>query len=327
MQVNPSISVVMPVYNAAKYVHAAVESILRQSYGNFEFIIIEDASTDDTPLIVEKYSVEDPRIRIIKNERNSGVAASLNKGLDNARGEFIARMDADDISYPQRLRKQMDFLIKNPDICLVATSYERIDEEGNILAPIVLNLDTKTLKMLMRCDNYISHGSVMFRREPIIKLGKYREKCLHTEDHDLWLRIIEKYDIALMPEILYQFRITRQSVSSKYAMEMAYYKNLILKFAEERQKFGKDSYEKLVKEPISIEPTSEKQSLASLHLQRGLAFLSSNIKNQARIEFRECIKARPLHLWYWLLMLAAIMPTMILDIARWFWKKSPKNIS
>jgi glycosyltransferase involved in cell wall biosynthesis len=322
----PTVSVVMPAYNAAKYIKCAIESILRQTFNDFEFIIIEDCSTDNTQSIIREYAAEDSRIILCSNSRNLGIAPSLNRGLSIAHGEYVARMDADDISYPQRLEKQVAYLKTNPDVCMVATSFERIDENGDIIGPIVLNIGKDELKRKMKTENCVSHGSVVFRREEVMRLGNYREKCLHNEDYDLWLRLVEKHEISQIPDILYKFRISSQSISSAYAVEMAYYRGLIRQFAEERRLYGKDSYEKLPKAHAFATITSESERLASLHLQRGLAFLSSDMKRKARAEFSICIKMRPLRVWYWLLLIASLIPTPVLNIARWFWRKSPRDI-
>jgi glycosyltransferase involved in cell wall biosynthesis len=322
----PIVSVVMPAYNTAKYIKSAIESILRQTFSAFEFIIIEDHSTDNTLDIIQEYAVKDNRIILYKNNQNLGIAPSLNRGLIIARGEYAARMDADDISYPQRLEKQVAYLKANPDVCMVATSFERIDENGDIIGPIVLNVNKYELKRKMKIENYVSHGSVMFRREEVMQLGNYREKCLHNEDYDLWLRMIEKYEIAQIPEILYKFRISEESLSSKYAVEMLGYNRLVKQFARERELHGRDSYDQLPMGHNFAKTTSEPERLASLHLQKGLAFLASDQKQNAIAEFWQCVKSKPFHCWYWFLMIASLVPTAVLNVLRRFWRKAPREI-
>jgi glycosyltransferase involved in cell wall biosynthesis len=322
----PTVSVVMPAYNTAKYLKNAIESVLQQTFADFEFIIVDDCSTDGTGAIADEYAKGDSRVVVLHNEKNIGVTRSRNRGLDAAKGEFIAKMDADDMSYPQRFEKQVAYLRSNPNICMVSTSYERIDETGAVIGPIVLNFGKDELRKMMIAENYVCHGTVMYRREPVMRLGKYREKILISEDYDLWLRMIEKYEIAQIPDILYKFRISEGSLSSKHASEMTEYNRLVKQFARERELCGKDSYDSILENPVLAGTTSQDGITRSVHLRIGLAFLASDKKREARGEFWECIKTKPFHGWYWLLIIASLIPTAALNILRRIWRKAPREI-
>ena len=191
----PLISVVMPVYNSAKTVRRSIDSIICQTFDDFEFIIVnEGASNDGTTEILEEYANIDKRIKIIQTEGKIGIAPSLNKGLDAARGKYIARMDADDYSYPKRFQKQVEFMEKNPDITVCGTGMkvyyneDKWSEWRGYTDP-----DLIAAESLFSCP--ISHPTVFIRRENLEKYGfRYSEKKINVipEDYELWLRMLEK---------------------------------------------------------------------------------------------------------------------------------------
>ena len=182
------ISVVMSVYNAEKYLSEAIESILSQTFSDFEVILINDKSADESLSIMEEYQKRDSRIRILNNDVNLGLTKSLNKGLEIARGEYIARMDADDISVPERFQKQVDFLDSHQDYSFVSCIARYIDENGN---PEQLRLFPETNEeiyaMMPKVDAVMNPG-VMFRRTDIEKIGNYCEDFRVVQDYDLWFR-------------------------------------------------------------------------------------------------------------------------------------------
>lgn len=182
------ISVVMSVYNAEKYLTEAVESILAQTYSDFELILINDKSTDGSGEILKSYAQKDPRIVILENEQNIGLTKSLNRGLAIAKGEYIARMDADDISVPDRFEKQVAFLDTHLDYSFVSCIGRYIDENGN---PEQLRLFPETneeIYAMMPKVDAVMHPGVMFRREDIAKIGNYCEDFRVVQDYDLWFR-------------------------------------------------------------------------------------------------------------------------------------------
>lgn len=183
----PAITVLMPVYNAERYVKYSIESILAQTYRDFEFLIINDGSKDNTRDIVLSYS--DPRIKFFENETNMGMIGTLNKGLSLARGKYIARQDGDDISMPQRLETQKDYLDLNPSITLVGTNGIAIDESGKQGNKISRPSNSLVMKWRLFFDNVFIHTSVMFRVPELEELyGDYRmSDC--CGDYDLWSKI------------------------------------------------------------------------------------------------------------------------------------------
>lgn len=213
----PLISVIMPVYNAESYLKIAIDSILAQSVDDFEFIIVNDASKDSTKQILEQYKEKDSRIYIIDNYVNLGLTISLNKGLQIARGKYIARMDGDDISDPSRFKYQIEFLEKNEDVALVGSWFETIDENDiitNKMRPFNRYDDIYQYSLV---NNPMCHGSIMVRAEIMKEFQGYDCIYKYAQDYDLWLRIMEKYKINNLPRYLYKLRIHSNSVSNIYS--------------------------------------------------------------------------------------------------------------
>lgn len=199
------VSVIMSVYNGADYLDQAVESILAQTYAGFEFIIIDDASSDATPQVLCKYG--DRRIIRLRNQSNLGLARSLNRGLAVARGQYIARQDADDTSLPQRLAMQVAYLESQPRNGLVGTTASWIDADGKELQVWCTPTRNHLLQedLLRYCP--IMHGSVMMRRAALAEVGgQYTEAFRTGQDYDLWLRMSERWDVAVLPDVLYRYR-------------------------------------------------------------------------------------------------------------------------
>lgn len=209
------VSVIMPAYNAEKYIAAAIDSILGQTYGNFELIIINDCSKDRTEEMIASY--DDPRIVYLKNEENLGVAAALNKGLAVAKGKYIARMDADDISLPDRLAKQVAYLDANEAIAVLGTNVESFDEHGTISTGWSAQdpLQTK-VDMLFACG--MAHPSVMMRTAVIRELGGYDPAFNGLEDYELWCRVLEKHQITTLPDILLRYRVHNSQVTQNQSL-------------------------------------------------------------------------------------------------------------
>lgn len=203
---NPKISVLMPVYNAEKFLREAIDSILNQTFKDFEFLIINDGSTDSSKKIILSY--KDPRIKYFENKKNIGVAKTLNKGLRLVKGKYIARMDADDISHSNRLHLQVNLLDQYPNCSLIASKVDTIDDSGKILGTWVTDLlDTYSndqIRNQLPISNCLAHPSIVFRSR-IIKMYYYNEgQHRGIEDYELWLRLanegyrIEKIDKPLL---------------------------------------------------------------------------------------------------------------------------------
>ncbi len=206
----------MSVYNGEKYVAEAINSIINQTFKDFEFIIIDDGSTDNSLIIVKTLSLLDERIRIIENYGNIGLAKSLNRGISLSRGKYIARMDADDISLPDRFEKQIAFLDNNPEIFALGGSVVYIDDEGRLGKLSAYPLRPQQVKWLLFFGHHLAHPTSMFRRELFLRTEiKYNENLKTTQDFDIWVQIAERFAIANLPDVLLYYRDHKDNVSHK----------------------------------------------------------------------------------------------------------------
>ena len=216
---SPPLSVAMSVYNGERFLAAAIESVLGQNFGDFEFLILDDGSTDSTPQILRAYAARDPRIRPIIRE-NQGLVASLNQLLAEARAPLVARMDADDICHPERFAEQIAFMAAHPDHGVIGSWSEDIDEADQRW-PIegadhpVTHADF--LHNIRFGGPLLVHPGVMYRRELVLAQGGYHKAFLHCEDLDLWLRLASVTKIANIPLRLIRYRHYDGQVSKKYA--------------------------------------------------------------------------------------------------------------
>jgi glycosyltransferase involved in cell wall biosynthesis len=203
----PCISVLMPVYNAEAYIAEAVESILAQTYRDFEFIIIDDGSTDRSLPMLERYAAHDERIQL-SSKPNAGYLARLNEMVENARGDLIARMDADDIAMPERFARQIDYLNAHPEIVAVGSRILTIDPQGDPIAEFCTMLDHEEIDRvhLEARGGLICHPAAMIRADAIRAVGAYRPQMWPGEDVDLWLRLAEIGRLANVPETLLNYR-------------------------------------------------------------------------------------------------------------------------
>ncbi|EGJ3606263.1 glycosyltransferase, partial [Campylobacter jejuni] len=215
----PLVSIVMPCYNRQEYIVDAIESILNQTYSNFEFIIIDDCSTDNTYEIVKKYAENDKRIIVLKNEKNQGIVYALNRGFSIAKGKYIARMDDDDISLPNRLEKQVEYMEANLNITVLGSFIEVFNEKFEKCYSWVCEDDPEILSILINFFNPMCHPSVMIRREFLNFYNlKYEEKYRHAEEYFLWTEILKHGGkIANIPEILLRYRRHSRSITSTFS--------------------------------------------------------------------------------------------------------------
>jgi len=204
----PRVTVLMPTYNAEKYLREAIESILQQTFTDFEFLIIDDGSTDNSIDIIRSY--KDTRIRLVKNGQNIGISRTLNRGIELAASDIIARMDADDISLPDRLKKQYKYLQKHPKCSLVSSNVELISETGESLDRFQPEHDLFYYNLTFLC--WIYHPTVMYKRPAIKDLGFY--PLTPSEDYRLWSKLIRKYLFYNIQDICLKYRISNQSVSN-----------------------------------------------------------------------------------------------------------------
>lgn len=206
------ISVILPVYNGELFVSEAIESILNQDFKDFELICINDGSTDRTKEILDYYRNKDSRIIVIERE-NKGLIYSLNEGLDKASYDYIARMDADDIAFPERLSLQLEFLKKNPKIAVVGSRYQYINEKNEIIGIRKSPSQNSLLKMLLSFGSPFGHPTVMMNRSILGNDLYYDHKYKAAEDYELWLRLSKKYNFACLKKPLLLYRVLETSIS------------------------------------------------------------------------------------------------------------------
>jgi glycosyltransferase involved in cell wall biosynthesis len=213
MDSTPLVSVVLAVYNGERFVAESLWSVLGQTVGNFELIVIDDGSTDRTPEILRQFS--DPRMRILRNRSNRGLTPSLNRGLAEARGEFIARQDADDISEPDRLARQLAFLDDHTDVAMTGSWYREIDVEGRVIEDMRLPSDPLRLRWALNFYCPFVHSGAMWRREPVEReIGRYDERFEYAMDYDLWIRIAARFPVANVERHLIRYRLGAHSMTS-----------------------------------------------------------------------------------------------------------------
>jgi len=213
MVTTPKVSVIMAVYNNNRYIVESVDSVLAQSFDDFEFIIVDDGSTDGVSETLEKYAAKDNRIILLKNETNIGVAKSPNRALKVAKGEYIARIDSDDVCFVNRFQKQVEYLDKNQDIALVYSNALIIDKDSNEVCCFYKPLSVEKVLCNLEIHNYITNSTVMFRRKIFSTLNGYNESCRVGEDRDLWVRMRDSgYSFGYIDEILLKYRINPDSV-------------------------------------------------------------------------------------------------------------------
>lgn len=209
---NPVITVLMSVYNAEPYLEQAVLSIRNQSYRDFEFLIINDGSLDGSATILEKHARADKRIRLIHQE-NRGLIAALNRGVREAKGQLIARMDSDDIALRERLKVQLERMQADSSLALIGGHVQLINELGQVGEIIRFPVGDEAVRKSLYYGSPVAHPSVMMRRNLVLEVGGYREFYRHCEDYDLWLRLSEKANIDNVEEVVLQYRRHGDSVS------------------------------------------------------------------------------------------------------------------
>lgn len=241
----PLVSILVPVYNAAPFLRQALDSILNQTFRDFELILVNDGSTDSSEQIIRSYS--DPRIRL-HNQPNAGVAATLNRGLELATGKYIWRHDADDISLPLKLEKEIKFLETHPDYSLCAVQVAFMTESGKPAwsfrqphdsdfngAPF-LHVERKHFSPY----SPITHGTVLMQTSVARDLGGYRQEFITGEDVDLWLRWIQRHKAAVLGECLSLHRLSKNSATKKHGWKNEYFRNLAFRYYEQRLEKGRD---------------------------------------------------------------------------------------
>ena len=200
----------MTMFDAAPHLRASVESILAQTFGDFEFVIVDDGSRDDSAAIVESY--RDARIQLVRNERNKGQTPCLNQGLALARGAWVARQDADDISLPRRLERQMARLRRDEKLALLGCQAWLVDDGGKFTGLLDVALGPESIEWAGLWENPFIHTAAIFRREVVARLGGYDESFRICQDYDLWMRVSKEHPTANLSERLVVYRHAAQSL-------------------------------------------------------------------------------------------------------------------
>jgi len=213
----PETTVLIPTYNCGKFIKATLESILSQTYQDYEILIIDDGSTDNTFETLNMFS--DQRIIYLKNDKNLGIVKSLNKGVKKARGKFIARMDADDLMVGNRLYDQIAFLKKEPAYGIVGSWYRITDEKGNLLQSLKTQESHDCIKLGLLFRNQFAHPSITMRTE-LVKQLKYKEDFIYTEDYDLWCRMAQVTKLANLPSYHLLYRWHSNNTCNKRQNEL-----------------------------------------------------------------------------------------------------------
>lgn len=307
------VSIVMGVYNESKLIEGAIDSILNQTYNSFEFIIVDDGSTDQTQEIIQSYS--DDRIKYIKNSKNRGLAYSLNKGIKHSEGEYIARMDADERCSPNRLQEQVEHLEQNKSTKVVASWYTVVDAEGQkIVDKKISEKKVFSLEKLLKEGAEIAHGSVMMRKDSVKEIGGYREEFDLAQDYDLWLRFAYAFDsdfMKVIPMVLYQRRISIDQLKKEPSKR--FYASLAKKSIKSK-KYNREfdiTEEAKNAENIENHQFTRRQKAALTHYLYGIHFLKGNYRKKTIVSvFRGLIK-NPLVLRLWYLLLLALLPASV----------------
>ncbi len=262
---NPKVSVLMSVHNGARYLKEAVDSVLSQTFTDFEFLIVDDFSSDNSPAILKGYAEKDSRVRIITNEFNLGLTKSLNKMIKEAKGEYLARFDCDDVSLPQRFEMQVQLLDTNPKCGLVGVWGEVINDHGTHLRDIKYPTTDADLKRALISYNPFFHPGIMMRKKVIEDVGFYDESWRFAQDYELYFRIAKKYELANIPMILLKYRETSGSITgSKNKLQVGFVLKAKKKAIREGQ-YSKWNYVHLLRSYISwLLPVKVKKLLKKL---------------------------------------------------------------
>jgi glycosyltransferase involved in cell wall biosynthesis len=275
-QSHPKVTVLMSVFNGARWLQESIESILTQSFTNFEFIIVDDGSQDASLEIMRRYAAVDPRIRVIVKP-NSGLADSLNVGIEAARGEWIARIDADDMAMPSRLATQLDHAIRDERCVILGSAIVRIDEQGRAcgVTRFPVRHDQLCRLMVARRVNPIVHSSALIRTAAVRAVGGYRKRIRRAEDYDLWLRLSEIGHIGSTDRPLVRYRQHASQVSHENGglQQMVDGRVALASFMLRRACF---------KDPVSAEATDEQ-------FREFWHFVQHSLRAHRYIEYRKFV--------------------------------------
>lgn len=223
----PQVTVIMPVYNGEAYLAEAIKSVLNQTFQDFELLLINDGSTDNSLKIIQNFN--DSRLRVVSNESNWGLVRTRNRGLSEAKGQYLAMLDCDDIALPDRLHRQVHFLNQFMDYGVVGSQIIFINEQGKEVGRETYNQKTENIPAILFFNNYLAQSSVMIRKN-ILNEMRYREEFPPAEDYDLWVRLSRITKIKILPIPLVKYRLHTNNISVKKAQEGAAAVNKILHY-------------------------------------------------------------------------------------------------
>ena len=316
---NPKITVLMPAYNAERYIGSAISSVLAQTFTDFELLIINDGSTDTTEMIIRSF--EDDRIRLI-NQTNQGIAAALNMGLRNTNAALIARFDADDICMPERLMVQYDFLLKNPQYIIVGTDAEYMDMNGDYVftckMPAHTNEEIQEL-VLGKCP--FIHSAVLFRKDFILQAGGYDEHACAFQDHILWTKCIKLGKTCNLPLALLQVRLNPESISIDEKWRTKRFREIKSQSIYRGNLTKQEGIELL---SILKKQNNPKIKEGSYYSLLGKKYLWNNHQpEKARINLRKAIRINPARIDSYFIMALSFFPR---DFIGWVYKRKFNRI-
>jgi len=297
-EMSSKVSVVMAVYNEAEYISTAIESILEQTFEDFEFLIIDDGSSDRTPEIIKHYTERDNRIRHFVNKTNKGLSASLNRGIETANGEYIARMDADDRSRPERFKRQVEFLETNLDVHVVGCDVRVIGVNGEYFGDREFPQDGRDPDTLQQEGPQVAHPSVMIRRTSVQAVNGYRTAFRYAQDLDLWIRMSRKYGpqfLYVLPEQLFEYRISPK----KFRRDQI--KKIYADYAGEPEKKDETLDEQITQSVEGINENRHDEKMKSIYqYTAGRLLLDREERLQAGRRFLSAVAASPnnIRAWY-----------------------------
>ncbi len=316
---SPTITILMPAYNAEKYIKEAIDSVLNQTYTNFELIVVDDGSTDKTLQIVSAY--EDARIQLICI-KHGGVSKALNEGLAIAKGKYIARFDSDDLCYPNRLERQFQFMEKHPDYVVIGTDADYMLEDGNYLfqfSCIGHTHEEIERKLFFYCP--FIHSSVMYRKDSVLEVGGYSLLAHNFEDYFLWIKLIQHGKLCNLPESLISVRFNPASVTIDErwrGKRFRYLKRSVIKSGIITQEIGDE-----LKGIIQLQD-NKKVKEGAYYALCAKKFLTDNFQpEKARIFVKKAIQINPLRFDNYLIWCASLMPESII---KWLHHKSPNKL-
>jgi glycosyltransferase involved in cell wall biosynthesis len=301
------LTVLMPAYNGEKYIGEAIESILRQTYNDFEFIIVNDGSTDRTEEVIRSY--KDPRIVLI-NQQNGGVSAALNTGLKAARGKYIARFDADDVCYDFRLTQQIEFMESHPDYVLAGSDADYMSENGEYLFTY-RNIGHSNEEINDRISLYCPfvHSTVIYKKSDVLACGGYEVNAHTFEDYFLWTRLIKRGKVINFKDPMIKVRFNSSSVTVDEKDRDPEFRRLKKK-ALQTGEISKEEGEIILK---SIRKLSPGKKEASYHRMLGKKYLWNNYQPlKARSHLLKAIKTEPLNRAAYLLLAISFLPRKVI---------------